>query len=439
MASPAAVGTMSASCQPPANGTVSVHGIVFSMAASARAVRALGWASVDHGVSSLSNVLVSLAVARGTGLEGMGQFAVAAAVFYVVVGLQRALVSEPLLVSRRTCEPGGDEERGALGCCVAMGLAGAAVTMTVGAALGHSALMALAWWLPLMALQDGIRFVAFRRLQPRTAALVDLTWAVASAAAWPLVRSGSPARAVSLWAAGAAVSAVAGLALLHLRPAGASKSLAWWKSDGGRLAVAFGAEAALASLAAQAGLLVVAGVLGSQALGVLRAAQIVVAPAILLLSAFGAFALPRLARRGHALGRADTIRASAAAALLISPVVTLAAAKSDAIGRTLFGPGTAINRSILAGLLVGTVVAAAAQGVVLYLKVTRQGRVLLGARVVAATTLVCLIVLVASSGRSDWLGWAFAAQSTAYLGAALVVLNVARHPSTRPLPGPAIT
>jgi O-antigen/teichoic acid export membrane protein len=386
----------------------------------------------------LSNLLISLAVARGSGLGALGRFAVATAVYYVVIGLQRALVADPLLVSGRPDSAGGSEDRASLGCCLAIGLAGGVLTLTAGVAIGHAELIALAVCLPLLAVQDGLRFVSFHRLEPRTAAVIDLVWVGAAAAAWPVLGAASPAGAVLLWGAGATVSAAAGFVLLHVWPAGPRTAIRWWKTDAGRLAVTLGAEAVLASSATQASMLIVAGVLGSAALGALRAAQIVVAPALLLLTGFAAFALPRLARRRHDLRRTDAVWASAAAVVLICPVIGLASLKSDAVVRTLFGPGTVLHRSILAGLLVGTVVAAATQGVVLLLKVTRRGTVLLGARVVAASTLVGLVLLLAASGKTAWLGWAFAGQSTAYLATTLGILFASRRPVER-TPDPAIT
>lgn len=394
-----------------------------------RGVRALAWAALGQGLSSLSNVVLSLALARGSGLEGLGQFTLALSVYLLVIAFQRALVTDPLLVVRRSCDRGGPEERSALTCCLGVGIAGGVGALLVGVVTGQPQLSALAVVLPLMTTQDGARFIAFRRLDARGAALIDAIWVAASVAAWAPVQSGSAALAVMLWGAGAAVSLAFGVALLGVRPTTPRNAVRWWRRDGGEFGVALGIDAALASAAVQAGTFVVAGLLGAAAVGSLRSAQIVVGPAIMLLTAYNAFALPRFAAGANGMSRRDALRASMTTVALVTPVLAVGWGAGGPVARVLFGRGVAIERSILAGLVAGTVVAAASVGVVLYLKATRRGRPLVAARLVAAITGLALISSVAAIGEVRWLGWAIAGQTTVYLSVLLLLLRRRPHPT----------
>lgn len=395
----------------------------------ARGIRPLAWASFGQGLSSLSNVLLSLALARGSGLDGLGKFTVALSSYLLVIAFQRALVTDPLLVTRRSCAPGGTEERSALTCCFVVGVAGGAAVLAIGLFTGQAQLAVLAAVLPLMTAQDGVRFVAFRRLDTRAAATIDGVWVAASAIEWSSVRSGSAALAVVLWGVGAAVSLAFGMVLLHARATTPRVALRWWRRDAGALGIALGVDAALASAAVQTATFVVAGALGSAAVGALRSAQIVVGPAIMLLTAYSAFALPRFAGQEGGVGRRDAVRASMTTVALVAPVLALGWWAGGPIARLLFGHGVVLQRSILLGLIAGTLVAAATVGLVLYLKVTRRGRPLVLARLAAAVTGLALVATVASMGRLEWLGWAIAGQSTVYLVALLLILRKSVPPS----------
>lgn len=387
-------------------------------------MRPLLWTSVGQSLSSLSNLLLSLAVARGSGLDGLGKFAVGLSTYLLVVAFQRALVTDPLLVIRRPCTPGGIEERGALTCCLAVGAVAGVAVLAVGIMTGQPQLVALGPFLPLMTAQDGIRFVAFRRLDARAAAVIDAVWVGVSAMAWIPATTGSAATAVALWGIGAVVSFGFGMVLLGVRPTRPRLALEWWRRDAGRLGLALGMEAALASAAMQTNTFVVAGVLGVEAVGALRSAQIIVGPAIMLLTAYNAFALPRFAAGTVAVTSREAARASLTTVGLVAPVLVFGWTAGGPLARVLFGPDSRLDRPILLGLAVGTVVAAATVGLVLYLKVTRRGGPLVAARLATAVAGLALVAVVAGMGRVEWLGWAIAAQTTVYLVALAFIVRL---------------
>ncbi len=55
------------------------------------------WTGFDQALSSISNVIVSLALARSGGVEALGVFTIAFAAYLIALGFLRSLVSEPVL------------------------------------------------------------------------------------------------------------------------------------------------------------------------------------------------------------------------------------------------------------------------------------------------------------------------------------------------------
>ena len=88
------------------------------------------WGLADQALSSATNVALTIVVAREVGTADLGAFGVAYAAYLILVGLSRAVSSEPLLV--RHAQGGARESTGiALACGVVTGalLYGAAVVL----------------------------------------------------------------------------------------------------------------------------------------------------------------------------------------------------------------------------------------------------------------------------------------------------------------------
>jgi O-antigen/teichoic acid export membrane protein len=375
-------------------------------------VGALSWTGLDHAFSSLSNVVVSLALARGEGARGLGTFTVAFGVYLVVLGFQRTLISDPLVASL----PGPrdrDSERGALGAAIAFSTMASLAVLGVGAALRRSEFLALAAVLPFVCSQDLLRYVAFRRLESRTAAVLDALWTCASVGAWWWIREGSPTHAVLLWGAGGALGMFAGLFLLGVSPVGVRSAWRWWNSDARMFGLALAVESVAYTVTTQGSVFIVAGALGSADLGSLRAAQILLAPSAMVLAAFSAFALPRLARRLTELTRSDAQLASLASLALVAPLAVGALVAADPVTRLLYGSAVAVPRQLLLPLALGSLVSAGAAGPYLSLKARRRGKSLVSTRAVTGA-LGCGFVAAALGGGVIAVAWALAAQAVAY-------------------------
>jgi O-antigen/teichoic acid export membrane protein len=375
----------------------------------------LAGAGTSQVLSSISNVVISMALARGAGAAGLGAFTIAFTVYLIVWGFQRSLISEPFHALPRSNTPMVAESRMAGAAIVFSAIAASAVA-TTGLLLGLQYLIALSVVLPAVILQDAARFIAFRRDRPTIAVTADALWVILSIAAWPIVSRGSAILAVVLWGGGGAVGAAVGLWLLRVMPAPPLPSVEWWWTHarhlGSRLAIA----GAIYTVTDQLGFLAVALFVTDAALGELRAGQIVIQPTMILLAALSVFLLPRLAdRRGPALYGRIPILISAAATAAAAVILAVTLLLLGVFERVLFGGGVAVVLAIVIPLGMRTIASAAAAGFVLALKADQQGDAFVGARLVAG--LLGLVAIVVGAGVAGTLGaaWGMAFQGVLLL------------------------
>ena len=235
----------------------------------------------DQGVSSLSNVVVSIFVARSLSSDGFGAFSLATVVYLLAQGTARALIGEPLL-SRFS--PADAETRrqlvpDLLGATLAISLLGATVVVVVGLAVGGaagSALLALALVLPLVLLQDSWRYV-FIVDRAGSALAVDLVWLVAvSGVLLAAPADADPAWFVIAWGATAGLGAAAGL-VLGRGSLGRPRPVAWLLEQRD-MGLRFLGEFATGQAVGQLVLVAVGAIAGLTPLGAVRAAQVVYGP-----------------------------------------------------------------------------------------------------------------------------------------------------------------
>ena len=98
-----------------------------------RLARKAGWAITDQGMYALSNLVVSIILARLLYRERFGAYATAFLIFSIAVAVERAIVGQPLQIklSGSTDEVFRSALRGAMGTAVLIGLVGSAVCLTV--------------------------------------------------------------------------------------------------------------------------------------------------------------------------------------------------------------------------------------------------------------------------------------------------------------------
>jgi O-antigen/teichoic acid export membrane protein len=258
----------------------------------------------DQVVSSTSNFITGVAIARFSGAGEFGEYALVLTVWLIAVGVHRRVITEPIIVVTGDADTGASAIAHGVGAEVVLGLGASAITAAcglVGVALGADiGLMLLAlspWFVPLL-LQDYWRAIAYQRRRPGLALVNDLAFAAAQVAvialfAWIGWRSG--AHMITAWGIGAAVGAGIGFRWFPSR--------ARW-IDGCRLLVRLWPQGRwlladfLTAFASQQGYLVFAALLLSRIeYGGFRAGFSLMGPTVVILLAAGNVGLPEAARR----------------------------------------------------------------------------------------------------------------------------------------------
>jgi O-antigen/teichoic acid export membrane protein len=236
---------------------------------------------LDQIASSASNFLLVAIVANVSPAEQFGQFSLGYVLLVFFLGLQRSLIGEVLLVrfAAKGADLGGF--RAATGLATLLGVVALAV-LAVGAFFARESSpeiwLVLAVTMPVLLLQDALRYVLICRKLSGYAFVLDAVWAVLSTAAMLLL---ALARAdgtwvVGAWAAGALVSAVLGIAITKAYPR-PLRGIAWFLANRD-LSVRFSAE--FASLNASTALVwfALAGPLGAVGIAALRGASLLFSP-----------------------------------------------------------------------------------------------------------------------------------------------------------------
>lgn len=146
--------------------------------------RRLTWGLGDQAVSSMTNFVVGVFVARELGVAAFGIFSLAWVTYGVLLNVSRGLATDPLVVrfSGVSTADWKTATSRAAGTAIAVGAAFAALSALAGLALGGTlgaAFVALAVVAPGMLLQDSWRFAFFANGQGHKAFVNDVVWAVA--------------------------------------------------------------------------------------------------------------------------------------------------------------------------------------------------------------------------------------------------------------------
>lgn len=256
----------------------------------------------DQVVSSASNFLLGVVIARAGGTEALGLFGIAFLIWLAVLGTNRALVTEPMTVTGSTDARHALLPEGLLASLL-LGLA-ATVALAVGglalAAAGHdgSVLLVLAACVPSLLAHDFCRSAAFRLQRPERALYSDLAFAavqgIATVALFTAGTSGT-APFLGAWGVGATVGAAVGIALAGIRPVtrgGVALVRAMWSRSRWFLA-----EFGTAFPAEQGYLLLLPILLGASQFGLYRAGTGLIGPIVIVFVAGGNVGLPAAVRR----------------------------------------------------------------------------------------------------------------------------------------------
>jgi hypothetical protein len=333
-------------------------------------------AGTDQALSTGTNVLGTIGVARGANPEEFGGFALFLLVYSFCVGLVNAAVSEPSLVSRR------DDvlERGRLirhSGFVGVGIGVLATALIVGVTSGRAQVFAVTPMalLPLLAAHEALRVTSFGNGHFRLALVADGVWFALAAAVLGvsiiLPAAIGPLGVAVLWAMSAGVALIAGA-----RGAGVGWREIYRPAKGDRrrtpsvVRKAFVIDHVTMYTATYAAPYSAAVVGGIGVLGALRGAQVLFGPPQLLIAGARLVILPMFAH-GTDVSRCRNVAIKLAIALTVAVGVWAVMLRliPDSMGTELLGNNWAASMEFLvvlaaavAGRAAASVPAAALRG-----------------------------------------------------------------------------
>ena len=256
-------------------------------------VRRFGWAFADQLLSSGTNFLLGVLVARTVGVRDLGAFSVAYATFTFSLGGVRAIASELLIIRHSSLaeHEWRDGIRRSIGTALLVGIVigtGCLVAATTLAGSVSSVLIIVGISLPLLLVQDVSRFALLARRRGAAALLSDAAWA----GDVYCVRAFAGSRlcfccVVHIQLGGRGVRGrIVGLLQLKVLPCGPITAVRWLRGHSD-IAPRLFAEFAITTGVSMVTIFAIGGIAGLGELGRLQAAQIMLGPLNIMFSGVG--------------------------------------------------------------------------------------------------------------------------------------------------------
>lgn len=303
--------------------------------------RGLSWSVLDQAIFSASNFLPGVFLARAVDPRSFSTFAVASTAVIFATGLGRALVGEPLLVRASAVQGNHRIVGSALLTAFWAGVLGSVVFAFAGGffvdEVLRSSLFAAAVILPAVLVQDAGRYALFALLRHHRAAANDALWLVIMLAGFGLAHLAgavSPTVALFVWGGAGWVAAILVFRQVSTSPwavrrAGLSRNL--------DLGSHFAVQYFVVSGAAHVALFLLGWVADLEAIGAVRAAQLLFGPMNVIFLGVVVILLPARRHRDVVRLRRDMWLASfAMSALAITCGIVLLSLPLSA-GRALLG------------------------------------------------------------------------------------------------------
>jgi O-antigen/teichoic acid export membrane protein len=360
---------------------------------------------MDQAVSSLSNFVVGVAVARVVGVGGFGAYALVYSVWLMVAALHRSLITDPMSIENDVHQVDTERHvRVGLAAELWLGLGAAVVFAAVGillVKLGQGqfgvCFLGLAPWLPLLLAQDYWRWVSFMKRQPQKALTNDLVFfgaQIATFVALVMVGFRSSLVAIGAWGVGAAAGALFGLWQFSARPTlvgGLERIRDRWSFSKWLAGVN-----AMASASAQSTPVLTGVFLGPTGIGGLKAAaSLVSGPSLVLIQAGGSIGLPEaskaLKERGWPGLRRVQHVITVAGMLSVGAIAIVIFCFGRQLLSAIYGKSFAQFADVADILALGVLVSSCSLGAILGLKATRNTQRLF---VVSAVSLVVSVIAV---------------------------------------------
>ncbi len=355
------------------------------------------YVAADQALSSLTNFGLSFVVMRTVGAEEFGAFTLALSVYFLTLGIGRALCGEPHVVrySHTTMEEWRHSAASATGVAVWLGTIVAALLLSSSFLMETTLAMTfevLAVALPGLLLQDAWRYAFFSAGRPDKALVNDFIWTLLQVGliGWLLftgTKSSSPF--LLAWGASGTLSGVFGIVQTRSWPS-LTKAYSWLSSHRD-LGPRFTAEFLLGLGTAQLMFLAIAAISGLAAVGALNAARVLLGPFNVIVLGVMGFAVPEGVRILHASPH-RLVPATRILGLTLSLFgITCGAAVllvPGSIGASLVGDIWPQARRLVPLLTIYLAAAGAAEGARVGLRIIASSRRSLGARLMSAPLLL---------------------------------------------------
>jgi glycosyltransferase involved in cell wall biosynthesis/O-antigen/teichoic acid export membrane protein len=390
----------------------------------ARSVLRMGWGVADQAVSSISNFLLGIFVAKTLGTEMLGAFSLAYVTYSVILNGARGVATDPLVVRfsgppdrrwrRAVAEATGTSlvvgVLAGMGC-VFLGLALAALIQP--AAVGW-AFVALGIGLPGLLVQDSWRFAFFSSGRGHGALLNDLVWTVLMVSALLVsYETGASGVGLAMLIFGGTATVAALVGLLQTRVVPRPSAARSWATENIHLGPRYLIENVTNSGASQLRAFALGAVAGLAAVGNVRGAEMLIGPFLVILFGVAQVAVPE-ARRAMARGSGHLLRFCLVTGLVLAGLSVLwglvvMALLPRGLGQALLGEVWPGAQPLAPGVIVTVTAACFAVGATAGLRALGQSR-----RSLRAQLNTTWIYVVASCGGA----WVAGAQGAVW-GAAL--------------------
>ena len=415
-----------------------------SLKARGRAGIQVSWGLVDQGFSSATNFGLTVIAGRLVGPKGLGVVYIGFSLYLFVLSFQRALITDPLVVSSAPLNATRREAAGraALTLVLVAGVVATALMLVLARVVPGPVGRGLALFAPWMVLglaQDFWRALLFRNGRGAAAALNDGIWVASMVLVVPIAWwTHSEWAIVGTWGAGASLGGLVGFAQTRMRPVRPGIAWRWWREEASTLGRWLGVENALLAAQGQVLIIVLAAVLGARDLGGLRAVEAVFAPMTLVGEAMGLPGLPLLSQSlatSFSAARRWAMRLSLITVGLVLTYLLVAGSVRTQVLSLVFGDAFDGFGNLVLPIGVAQLIFAFGSGFWLLAKAASRGRALVLARAVGSTTsLVAAATLAAAQGLTG-AAWGLALGTG--LGSGLIAVLTRRDIGPRPPAGPA--
>ncbi|MEO5663052.1 MAG: hypothetical protein ABIR39_07195 [Nocardioides sp.] len=370
-------------------------------------IRRLGLGVIDQGLSSLSNMLFLVAVAREAGIDEFGAVSFAYALFAFGLAVQRSSIGTLIALSAgKLLVPPllGSVLWGATMVAVGVGLG--AVVGDGGSAAYYVVLSGCVLIYP----QDLLRYSAIAERRVGLATVSDGAWMAVTLALLLASLVGATLSVTAIAAVWVFVGAGTGLVLIAVPVLRVVTGRSHWLRDHASELRTLGPDALLACTAP---LMLAAAMAHYMSLGdvaAVRGAGTLLGPVTMIFSALPAVLLPEMARVfGNDRSRLATVQAVVMSALVLAWGGALLLLP-DAAGEQVLGESWANSRTILIWAVLEIVIWALATGPIALLGSYRQWRTLIRVRIVYLITVGCTLGVTVPSGSLTrvMIGMAFA-------------------------------